>query len=93
MTLEPPDIRNWFSSYVYESPTLLTDGELGVPFVNEIQSDDYDETIIMRNGRKANYDISNSFGTRIKTSIHHTDVLTDMTPNHSHIEPNTSQVL
>lgn len=26
---EPPDIRNWFSSYVYESPVLNTSEDLG----------------------------------------------------------------
>lgn len=30
MPSEPPDIRNWFSSYVYESPTLDTAHDFGI---------------------------------------------------------------
>lgn len=93
MTLEPPDIGNWFSSYVYESPVLFTDGELEVPFVKEIQFGDCDGSAVKRSRRKANWDISNSFGTSDKTSIHHTDVFRDMMSSHSHIESDTSQVL
>ncbi|KAI4372428.1 hypothetical protein MLD38_010661 [Melastoma candidum] len=32
---EPPDVRNWFSSYVYESPVLGSEEDFGDPLLNE----------------------------------------------------------
>jgi hypothetical protein len=37
--LEPPDIRNWFSSYVYESPVLGTN-DFGDSVCKESEKDD-----------------------------------------------------
>ncbi|KAL9663437.1 hypothetical protein QQ045_018823 [Rhodiola kirilowii] len=83
---EPPDIRTWFSSYVYESPSPFTDGESGVPVIPEIQSGKCDERILMRNEVRAKCDTNRSSSIKIQKSIDEKGVLTDLTPRRNHSE-------
>ncbi|CAM8885123.1 unnamed protein product [Rhodiola kirilowii] len=83
---EPPDIRTWFSSYVYESPSPFTDGESGVPVIPEIQSGKCDECILMRNEVRAKCGTNRSSSIKIQKSIDEKGVLTDLTPRRNHSE-------
>ncbi|GMI95648.1 hypothetical protein like AT4G16807 [Hibiscus trionum] len=83
---EPPDIRNWFSSYKYESFVLDTCENFGGMFSEEIESDKYDLAIgeinrereknADRCGEIRNADERESFNSK-EDSLHSLSVLSE----------------